>query len=102
MIAQIPEPGAAKLISRFLRHTDAEAVAAAIEALVEVGDPSVASLFAPLEKDTRAVQLEDDAGEEGAVTIGELATEARALLEEVQGARTAPAAPRGASGRPRS
>jgi hypothetical protein len=96
LIAEIPEPGAAKLLARFLRHADPEAVAAGIEALVELGDPSVASLLAPLEKDTRSVHLEDDEGEEGKVTIGELATEARALLGEVEGTR-APG-----TGRPRA
>jgi hypothetical protein len=92
LIAEIPEPGAAKLLGRFLRHPDPEAVAAAIEALVEVGDPSVASLLAPLERDTRVVQLEDDEGEEGKVTIGELAKEARELLAEIEGPRPAPGA----------
>src|ERR1700722_3713257 len=64
LIAEVPEPGAAKLLGRFLRHADPEAVAAGIEALVEVGDPSVTSLLTPLEKDARTVQLEDDEGEE--------------------------------------
>jgi HEAT repeat protein len=90
LIAEIPEPGAAKLLGRFLRHQDPEAVAAAIEALVEVGDPMAMSLLAPLEKDPRAVQLDDDEGEEGKVTIGELASEARALLGEIEGARPSP------------
>ena len=102
LIAEIPEPGAARLLGRFLRHADPEAVAAAIEALVEVGDPSVAGLLAPLEKDTRAVQLEDDEGEEGKVTIGELATEARALLSEIEGARPGGSGGGGGSGRPRT
>jgi hypothetical protein len=44
-------------------------------------------MLAPLAKDTRVVQLEDEEGEEGKVTIGELATEARELLAEVEGAR---------------
>jgi hypothetical protein len=87
LIAEIPEPGAAKLLGRFLRHADPEAVAAGIEALVEVGDPAIASLLAPLEKDTRVVQLQDDEGEEGKVTIGELAKEARELLAEIEGPR---------------
>ncbi len=102
LIAEIPEPGAAKLLGRFLRHLDPDAVAAAIEALVEVGDPSVASLLAPLEKDTRTVQLEDDEGEEGKVTIGELAAEARALLGEIEGSRGPASGGSGGSGRPRS
>ena len=74
LLAEIPEPGAVKLLGKFLEHADAEAVAAAIEALVEVGDPPRAPLLAPLEKDTRQVQLEDEEGEEERVTIGELAT----------------------------
>jgi HEAT repeat protein len=90
MIAEIPEPGAAKLLGLFLKHEDPEAVAAAIEALVEVGDPAAASMLAPLAKDTRVVQLEDDEGEEGKVTIGELAVEARELLSDIEdGARGA-------------
>jgi HEAT repeat protein len=98
LIAEVPEPGAAQLLGRFLRHPDPEAVAAAIEALVEVGDPSARSLFAPLEKDTRVVQLEDDEGEEGKVTIGELAKEARELLAEIAGQRGSQG---GQGGRPR-
>lgn len=90
LIAEIPEPGAAKLLGRFLRHKDPEAVAAAIEALVEIGDPMAMPLLAPLEKDPRAVQLDDEDGEEGKVTIGELASEARALLGEIEGARPSP------------
>ena len=71
-------------------------MAAAIEALVEIGDPAGAPMLKALEKDTRVVQLEDDEGEEGKVTIGELATEARELLADIEGARTPPGArPRG-------
>jgi hypothetical protein len=87
LIAEVPEPGAAKLLGLFLQHKDPEAVAAAIEALVEVGDPAAAQMLAPLASDTRVVQLEDDEGEEGKVTLGELATEARELLADIEGAR---------------
>jgi HEAT repeat protein len=80
LLADIPEPGVMKLLGRFLGHADAEAVGAAIEALVEIGDPSAAVLLAPLVKDTREVVLEDDEGEEGKVTVGELAGEARDIL----------------------
>jgi HEAT repeat protein len=84
LLAEIPEPGALKLLGHFLQHKDAEAVAAAIEALAEIGDPSAASLLTPLLKDKRVAQLEDEEGEEGKVTIGELATEARDLLADVE------------------
>ena len=80
LLADIPEPGVMKLLGRFLAHADAEAVGAAIEALVEIGDPMAAPLLAPLMKDKREVVLEDDEGEEGKVTVGELAQEAREIL----------------------
>jgi hypothetical protein len=90
LLAEIPEPGAAKLLGRFLQHADPEAVAAAIEALVEIADPSAASMLAALTNDKRVVQLEDEEGEEGKVTLGELATEARQLLSEMQHAEKRP------------
>jgi hypothetical protein len=80
LLADIPEPGVLKLIGRFLAHKDPDAVAGGLEALVEIGDPSTAGMVAPLETDSRQVVLEDDEGEEGRVTIGELAKEARQLL----------------------
>jgi HEAT repeat protein len=80
LLAEVPEPGVTKLLARFLAHRDADAVAAAIEALVEIGDPSAAALLAPLASDTRMVQLEDEGGTEGEATIGELVGEARAML----------------------
>jgi HEAT repeat protein len=81
MLAQIPEPGVIKLLGKFLKHQDAEAVAAAIEALVECGDPTTVSLLTPLEKDPRSVQIEED--DEARVTIGELAKEARDFLQKL-------------------
>jgi len=80
----VPEPCVLKLLGRFLKHKDPEAVAAAIEALVESGDATAAPLLAPLENDARLVQLEDESGEEGKVSIGELAKEGRELLAELR------------------
>jgi HEAT repeat protein len=80
LLAEVPEPGVAKLLARFLAHRDADAVAAAIEAMVETGDPAVLPLLAPLEKDARRVQLEDEGGTEGEASLGELVAEARAIL----------------------
>jgi HEAT repeat protein len=80
VLAQIPEPGVAKLLGRFLAHADADAVAAAIEALVETGDPGALPLLEPLASDHRKVQLEDDGGTEGEATIAELVAEARGML----------------------
>lgn len=83
LLAEVPEPGASKLLAGFLKHKDPEAVAAAIEAIVEIGDPAAMSLLAPLEKDARQVQLDEDEGENSAVSIGDLATEARQLLADL-------------------
>jgi HEAT repeat protein len=80
LLAQVPEPGVRKLLGRFLAHKDPDAVASAIEALVEAGDPAVASMLDPLLSDTRKVQLEDEDGTEGEATIAELAAEARSIL----------------------
>lgn len=82
ILAQVPEPGVVKLIGQFLKHEDADAVAAAIESLVEVGDPSAARLLKPLAGDKRTVELaEEETERTEEVTIGELATEAIDLLE---------------------
>jgi HEAT repeat protein len=80
LLAEIPEPGVNRLLAQFLAHRDPDAVASAIEALVEIGDPSALPLLDPLEGDTRRVELEDEGGTEGDASIGELVSEARALL----------------------
>jgi HEAT repeat protein len=80
VLAEVPEPGVSKLLARFLAHRDPDAVASAIEALVDAGDPGAISLLEPLAGDTRRVQLEDEGGTEGDATIGELVAEARSLL----------------------
>jgi len=80
LLAEIPEPGVTKLLARFLALPSAEAVSAAIEALVEVGDPAAAKLLAPLDGDKRTVSV---AGETS-ITIGELAGEAIDLLRRVR------------------
>ncbi|WP_437589461.1 HEAT repeat domain-containing protein [Sorangium sp. So ce1000] len=82
LIAEVPEPGVPKLLSQFLSHKDPDAVAAAIETLVEIGDPAHAPLIQPLLGDKRTVELADDGGDDATseVTIGELAEEALSLL----------------------
>jgi hypothetical protein len=65
-----------------LDHPSEEVVAAAIEAAVEVGDPASVPKLARLEQDGRLVELDDEEDDvEGTVTIGELAKEARLMLE---------------------
>ncbi len=84
LLAEVPEPGVLRLLGLFLKHQDAEAVAAAIESLVEYGEPAGAGMLSALLADKREVQLEDDLGDEGKITIGELATEARDFLVELE------------------
>lgn len=83
LLAGVGEPGVRKLLARFLIHEDPEVVAAAIEAFVDMGDTGAAALIAPLERDVREVRLEDEEGEEGTATIGELAVEAKNLLSQM-------------------
>lgn len=81
ILVEIPEPGVSKLLAQFLRHGDADAVAAAIEALVQVGDPGAARLLEPLVDDMRTVALDQDGGEGSTeLTLGELAEEALEIL----------------------
>ena len=96
LLAEVGEPGCVKLLGRFLKHADAEAVAAAIEAIAELGDPAAIPLLAPLEKDPRQVQLEEEDGEGERVGLGDLAFEAREILEEL--AKSAQAAQGGGPG----
>lgn len=96
LLAEVGEPGCVKLLGRFLKHADAEAVAAAIEALAELGDPAAIPLLTPLEKDPRQVQLDEEDGEGERVGLGDLAFEAKEILEEL--ARSAQAAQHGPGG----
>jgi HEAT repeat protein len=85
VLAEIPEAGATKLLHKFLGHADPEAVAAAIEIAADLGDGSAVALLAKLEGDRRFVAPDDETqdDESGPLTIGELAAEARAVLESV-------------------
>lgn len=78
LLAEVAEPGSLKLLERFLHHRDPEAVASAIEALVELADPAAAALLEPLARDSRRVQIEEDSSQQ--VSLGELAQEACDVL----------------------
>ena len=97
LLIEIPEPGVNRLLARFLTHSSADAVAAAVEAMVEIGDPSAVPLLEPLSGDPRRVQLEDENGQEGDASIGELVAEALAIL----GGGNAGNKPGPAAGKPR-
>lgn len=81
LLAEVPEPGVTKLLGMFLEHADPDAVAAAIESLVEIGDPSATAMIGRLTEDQRTVEIADDGGDSTSeVTLGELAAEALDLL----------------------
>ena len=99
VIAEVPEPGVAKLLAQFLAHADPDAVAAAIETLVEMGDPAGIRLIEPLLDDKRTVELAEEGDDETSeVTLGELAAEALTLLQD-QDSEDAPDPGKGDSGR---
>lgn len=82
LLAEVGEPGCAKLLGRFLGHEDPEVVASAIEAMAELGDPASIPMLAKLERDGRQVQLDDEEGGER-VSIADLAHEAKEILQEM-------------------
>jgi HEAT repeat protein len=96
LLIGIPEPGVPRLVHRFLEHPNEEVVSSAIEACVELGDPSSVPRLEKLENDARLIRLEDDrledddrAGDDGGtITIGELAQEARRTIEGMRSEET--------------
>lgn len=78
ILAEVGEGGVPKLLSRFLAHDEPDVVAATIEAMVELGDPSVIRYLEPLTADQRATTLAEEH-----TTLSELATDAVALLRDL-------------------
>jgi HEAT repeat protein len=75
VLAEIAEPSALPLIRRFLEHPSPDVVAAAIEALAQLGEPDAAADLERFRGDTRTVIIEDFE-DETKTTLGELAEEA--------------------------
>lgn len=82
IVGEVAEGGVVKLLGLFLKAKEADVVAAAIEALVEIEDPAGIPLLKPLQGDGRMVELEEEAD---AVSIGSLASEACEILEGSEG-----------------
>lgn len=76
VLAEVEDPEAPRIIERFLEHSDAEVVAAAIEALIELGDPASLPAIERLVDDKRAISVGDEAPEEGGWALGQLAQDA--------------------------
>ncbi len=81
LLAEVPEPGVVKLLEQFLAHEDPDAVAAAIEVAVEVGEPSIAAFIEKLKDDKRTVEMSDENEDTAEVTIAELAADALSIFE---------------------
>lgn len=81
ILTDIRDPDPLPLVSRFLKHSEPEIVAAAIEALAAFGDPSAIDLLRPLIDDEREATIED-LDEEAATRLGDLAKEAIEELED--------------------
>lgn len=75
LLAQVGEPGGVKLCTKLLKHSDADVVASAIQALVELGDPASAREIDKLKGDTRMVTADDEA-DDGSYTVGDLVSDA--------------------------
>lgn len=83
ILAEVGEPSALPLLRRFLAHHEADAVAAAVESLVQLADPAAVEDLEELVDDERVVTLED-LEEETTASIGELAREAIEALESLE------------------
>jgi hypothetical protein len=81
VLAEVPEPGVSKLLEKFLAHEDADAVAAAIEVAVELGDAGLADAINELAGDMRTVEVADDQDEPTEVTIADLVDDALEILK---------------------
>ncbi|MBI5536926.1 MAG: hypothetical protein HY898_29670 [Deltaproteobacteria bacterium] len=85
VLLSVSEGDARRALVPFLALSDPEAVASAIEALVENADPAAIENISPLKKDTRTVDLEDEStGESTQITIAEMASDAVEALEEAK------------------
>jgi HEAT repeat protein len=86
VLAEVGEPSASKIIAKLLSHEDADVVASAIEALVELGDRSQLEAIRRLVDDPRPLSAEDeDEGDEEAsagATLGDLAADAVEVLSQ--------------------
>ncbi|MEZ4288678.1 MAG: HEAT repeat domain-containing protein [Polyangiales bacterium] len=79
VLAEIGEPSALGIIGRFLKSSDGNVVANAIEALVQLDEAAAIDQLQTLIDDERIV-VHETADEDAHVTLGELAEEAIELL----------------------
>ena len=83
ILVEIGDESLPKLLKRFLRHSSADVVAAAIEAAVESVEPAVVPELQKLTDDERDVTIADFESETEA-TVGALAAEALTFFERLE------------------
>lgn len=79
VLAEVAEPSALSLIRRFLDHSSADVIAAAIEALAQLADPDASPDLERFLGDPRVATIEDFE-DETKTTLGELAEDALQML----------------------
>lgn len=82
ILAEVGEAAGVKLVTKLLKHADADVAGAAVEALAAMGDPSVLEALEPLRNDKRKVSVDEDDESVGEVTVGDLVSGA---LEQLRG-----------------
>jgi HEAT repeat protein len=80
ILTEIDDPEARSVIELFLRHRDAEVIAAAIEALADLEDPLALDALAELADDERKVKVDEAIAADEEWTIGQLARDAIEML----------------------
>ncbi len=84
ILAEVGEAGGVKIITKLLKHADANVAGAAVEGLAAMGDPSVLKALEPMKNDKRKVSIDEDDESAGEVTVGDLAAEAIEHLRGLQ------------------
>lgn len=87
VLAEVAEPSALSLIRRFLDHSSADVIAAAIEALAQLADPDASPDLERFLGDPRVATIEDFE-DETKTTLGELAEDALQMLGVPTGAES--------------
>ncbi len=82
MLSDVDHPEVPRVLERFLKLDRADVVAAAIEALAEIGDPSSVPALETLGDDPRKIAVEEDGAKRAEWTIGQLVKDAVEMLTE--------------------
>jgi HEAT repeat protein len=83
VLGEAMHPRVVEMLAPWLRHPNADVVAAAIEALATLGEPAACSLLEPLCGDERRSTVDQGDDERLEATVGELASQAIELLASI-------------------